>query len=72
MAQQNTYKSGSRDLPNMPKLWISQKPLAFAPNSNNIKKIKKKRPKHISGFYNSLLPGASVTNSEFVSTFSGR
>ena len=25
-----------------------------------------------SGFYNSLLPGASVINTEFVSTFSGR
>ena len=74
MFQKNTYKGGLRegglrDLPNMPKLWISLKPLALAQNSNNIKKI---RPKHMSRFYNSLLSGASVTNSEFVSTFSGR
>ena len=26
----------------------------------------------MSGFYNSLLPGANVTNSEFVLTLSGR
>ena len=38
MTQKNTYKGGLRDLPNMPKLWISLKPLALAQNSNNIKK----------------------------------
>ena len=35
MTQKNTYKGGLRDLPNMPKLWISLKPLALAQNSNN-------------------------------------
>ena len=38
MTQKNTCKGGLRDLPKMPKLWISLKPLALAQNSNNIKK----------------------------------
>ena len=38
MNQKNTYKGGLRDLPNMPKLRISLKPLALAQNSNNFKK----------------------------------
>ena len=38
MTQKNTYNGGLRDLPNMPKLWISLKPLAIAQYSNNIKK----------------------------------
>ena len=70
MTQKNKYKGGLRDRPNIPKLWMSLKPLALAQSSNNIKKIT--RPKHMSGFYNSFLSGASVTNSEFVSNFSGR
>ena len=38
MTQKNTYEGGLRDLSNMPKLWISLKPLALAQNSNNTKK----------------------------------
>ena len=38
MSHKNTYKGGLRDLPNMPKLRLSLKPLALAQNSNNIKK----------------------------------
>ena len=34
----NIFKGGLRDRPNMPKRWISLKPLALAQNSSNIKK----------------------------------
>ena len=36
--QKNLCRGGLRELPNMPKLWISLKPLALTQNSNNIKK----------------------------------
>ena len=49
MTQKNTCRGGLRDLPNMPKLWISLKSLALAQNSNNIKK-EKIQPNTMSGF----------------------
>ena len=48
----------------MSKLSTSLKPLALAQN--------KIQPKHMAGFWNGIFPDASDTNSEFVSTFSGR
>ena len=70
MTQKNTYKGGFRDLPNMPKLWISLKPLAFAQNSNNIKKNPNLNTCQDSTIAYYLELALLIVN--IVSTFSGR